>query len=101
MRSRLRRPERAKAGFLLRPALRYVAACCTTVAACPAMLQPTNIVCTQAEFAKKEGFLLCPEGAATYAAYKKGLADGVISPQEVRMASKCRSGFVMRNRIVS
>ena len=27
---------------------------------------------------KKEGFLLCPEGAATYAAFKKGLADGKI-----------------------
>lgn len=47
----------------------------------------------QAEFAKKEGFLLCPEGAATYAAYKKGLADGVISPQERALLFNCASGL--------
>ena len=28
------------------------------------------------EVAREEGFLMCPEGAATYAAYKQSLADG-------------------------
>ena len=28
------------------------------------------------EAARTEGFLMCPEGAATYAAYKQSLADG-------------------------
>src|SRR5207244_10804065 len=28
------------------------------------------------EVAREEGFLMCPEGAATYAAYKQSLAEG-------------------------
>src|SRR4051812_20031487 len=34
------------------------------------------------EVAAREGFLLCPEGAATYAAYREALADGRIRPEE-------------------
>lgn len=36
----------------------------------------------QKEFAGAEGILLCPEGAATYAAYKNGLSSGQISKGE-------------------
>jgi len=31
------------------------------------------------EVAREEGLLLCPEGAATYAAYKESLADGRVT----------------------
>src|SRR4051812_868606 len=34
------------------------------------------------EVAREEGLLLCPEGAATYAAYQQALADGRIRPDE-------------------
>src|SRR6201993_2320012 len=34
------------------------------------------IQATLEEAAREEGFLMCPEGAATYAAYKQALADG-------------------------
>jgi threonine synthase len=34
------------------------------------------------EAAREEGLLLCPEGAATYAAYKQSLADGRIGKHE-------------------
>jgi threonine synthase len=34
------------------------------------------------ELARTEGFLMCPEGAATYAAYKQSLADGRVAGHE-------------------
>ena len=34
------------------------------------------------EVAREDGFLMCPEGAATYAAWKQGLADGRIRKDE-------------------
>jgi threonine synthase len=45
------------------------------------------------EFAKKEGFLLCPEGAATYAAFKKGLADGTIKKTDRVLLFNCATGL--------
>jgi threonine synthase len=45
------------------------------------------------EFAKKEGFLLCPEGAATYAAFKKGLADGKIKKTDRVLLFNCATGL--------
>mmetsp|Transcript_8673 Transcript_8673/g.24932 ORF Transcript_8673/g.24932 Transcript_8673/m.24932 type:complete len:234 (-) Transcript_8673:295-996(-) len=47
----------------------------------------------QIEFAGKEGVLLCPEGAATYAAYKNGLADGSISKDESAVLFNCATGL--------
>lgn len=47
----------------------------------------------QTEFAKKEGFLLCPEGAATYAAFKKGLADGKIKKTDRVLLFNCATGL--------
>src|SRR4051812_20233795 len=45
------------------------------------------------EMAHEEGFLLCPEGAATYAAYKQALADGRVSKSERVVLFNCASGL--------
>jgi len=45
------------------------------------------------EMAREEGFLLCPEGAATYAAYKQSLADGRVKPTDQVMLFNCASGL--------
>jgi threonine synthase len=45
------------------------------------------------EVAAAEGFLLCPEGAATYAAYKRALADGRVGPEERVVLFNCASGL--------
>jgi len=43
--------------------------------------------------AKAEGLLLCPEGAATYAAYERALADGRVRPDEQVVLFNCASGL--------
>jgi threonine synthase len=45
------------------------------------------------EVAREEGFLLCPEGAATYAAYKQALADGRIGRNERAVLFNCATGL--------
>jgi threonine synthase len=45
------------------------------------------------EVAAKEGLLLCPETAATYAAYKQALADGRIRPDDRVVLFNCASGL--------
>ena len=45
------------------------------------------------EVAADEGLLLCPEGAATYAAYKEALADGRVRPGERVVLFNCASGL--------
>jgi threonine synthase len=45
------------------------------------------------EVAGEEGLLLCPEGAATYAAYKAALADGRIGAGERVVLFNCASGL--------
>jgi threonine synthase len=45
------------------------------------------------EAAREEGFLLCPEGAATYAAYKTALADGRIRRDERALLFNCATGL--------
>jgi threonine synthase len=45
------------------------------------------------EVARKEGLLLCPEGAATYAAYRQSLADGRVSRQDQAVLFNCASGL--------
>jgi threonine synthase len=37
--------------------------------------------------------LLCPEGAATYAAYKQALAEGRVRPDERVVLFNCASGL--------
>ncbi|MFQ5562485.1 MAG: threonine synthase [Parvularculaceae bacterium] len=45
------------------------------------------------EMAREEGLLLCPEGAATYAAYKQSLADGRISKSDRAVLFNCATGL--------
>jgi len=45
------------------------------------------------EVAGEEGLLLCPEGAATYAAYKQALADGRVGPGERAVLFNCATGL--------
>jgi threonine synthase len=45
------------------------------------------------QVARTEGFLMCPEGAATYAAYKQSLADGRIGRHERTVLFNCATGL--------
>jgi threonine synthase len=45
------------------------------------------------EVAAEEGLLLCPEGAATYAAYKQALLDGRVKPGERAVLFNCATGL--------
>jgi threonine synthase len=45
------------------------------------------------EMAREEGFLLCPEGAATYAAYKQSLAAGRVKKSDRVVLFNCASGL--------
>ena len=52
-----------------------------------------DILAALDEVAGTEGLLLCPEGAATYAAYKMALADGRIAPHERAVLYNCATGL--------
>jgi threonine synthase len=43
--------------------------------------------------AREEGFLMCPEGAATYAAYKQSLADGRVGRNDRVVLFNCATGL--------
>ncbi len=45
------------------------------------------------QVAREEGLLLCPEGAATFAAYKEALADGRVTPEESVVLFNCATGL--------
>jgi threonine synthase len=45
------------------------------------------------EVAREDGFLMCPEGAATYAAWKQGIADGRIRRDERALLFNCATGL--------
>ena len=45
------------------------------------------------EVARREGLLLCPEGAATFAAYRKGLAEGRVSKSDRAVLFNCATGL--------
>ncbi len=45
------------------------------------------------EVARQEGFLMCPEGGATYAAYKQSLADGRVGKTERAVLFNCAIGL--------
>jgi threonine synthase len=51
------------------------------------------IAAAWAEVAAEEGLLLCPEGAATYAAYKEALADGRVGKGERAVLFNCATGL--------
>ncbi|MFQ5775265.1 MAG: threonine synthase [Kiloniellaceae bacterium] len=52
-----------------------------------------EILAARDEAARAEGLLLCPEGAATYAAYKAALSDGRVSPDERAVLFNCATGL--------
>ncbi|MGQ0741113.1 MAG: threonine synthase [Alphaproteobacteria bacterium] len=52
-----------------------------------------EILAARDDAARREGFLFCPEGAATYAAYKKSVHDGRIAPNERVVLFNCASGL--------
>jgi threonine synthase len=45
------------------------------------------------DVSRAEGLLMCPEGAATYAAYKQSLADGRVKSSERAVLFNCASGL--------
>jgi len=45
------------------------------------------------EVAREEGFLMCPEGAATYAAYQQSLADGRVKRNDQVVLFNCATGL--------
>ena len=51
------------------------------------------IIAAVDEVARQEGFLMCPEGGATYAAYKQSLADGRVSKSERVVLFNCAIGL--------
>jgi len=51
------------------------------------------ILAAGSEVARREGLLLCPEGAATYAAYKAALADGRVGAGERALLFNCATGL--------
>jgi threonine synthase len=53
----------------------------------------TAITRTLAEVARDEGLLLCPEGAATLAAWHAAFADGRITANETTLLFNCASGL--------
>lgn len=52
-----------------------------------------DILDAQAEMAREEGLLLCPEGAATYAAYRRSLSEGLISKSDRAILFNCATGL--------
>ncbi|MBL4720451.1 MAG: threonine synthase [Alphaproteobacteria bacterium] len=52
-----------------------------------------SINAAQAECAKTDGILMCPEGAATLAAFKKALKSGLVSKDEQVMLFNCATGL--------
>jgi threonine synthase len=52
-----------------------------------------SIMAARDEVAAKDGLLLCPEGAATFAAYQQSLASGRIGSADTVMLFNCASGL--------
>lgn len=52
-----------------------------------------EIMAIRDEIAQKEGLLLCPEGAATAAAYKQSIEKGLISSNETAILYNCATGL--------
>ena len=58
-----------------------------------ATVNDDEIIAAGEEVSQKEGFLMCPEGAATYAAYKQALKNGTVSPDESTVLFNCATGL--------
>jgi len=51
------------------------------------------IMAARDQVAREEGLLLCPEGAATYAAYRAALSDGRVSAKDRVVLYNCATGL--------
>ncbi len=51
------------------------------------------ILAARDEMARREGFLMCPEGAATLAAYQQSARLGLLNPGETAVLFNCASGL--------
>lgn len=58
-----------------------------------AAIDEDEIFKTRDNIAREEGFLLCPEGAATFAAYRQALADGRVSKSDRVVLFNCATGL--------
>ncbi|MEX0643937.1 MAG: threonine synthase [Parvularculaceae bacterium] len=56
-------------------------------------VEDDDILDAQVELAKEEGLLVCPEGAATYAALRKSLKDGRVTKNDRVILFNCASGL--------
>jgi threonine synthase len=56
-------------------------------------VEDEKIEAAQIEAAQTDGFLLCPEGAATYAAYKQSLEEGRVDKGDRVVLFNCGSGL--------
>jgi threonine synthase len=56
-------------------------------------VEDEDIMQALTEVGQAEGLLLCPEGAATYAAYKQALAQGLVSREETVILFNCATGL--------
>ena len=56
-------------------------------------IEDEEIMQAHAEMARSEGLLLCPEGAATYAAWRRALADGRVGRNERAVLFNCATGL--------
>jgi len=56
-------------------------------------VEDDEINAAQEECAKTDGILLCPEGAATLAAYKAALKSGQVSKDERALLFNCATGL--------
>ena len=56
-------------------------------------LPDDEIMNVRNQIAAEEGFLLCPEGAATAAAYKRALAEGLVGEDETAVLYNCATGL--------
>ena len=56
-------------------------------------VEDEEIVDAQEEMAREEGLLLCPEGAATYAAYRNARRDGLVSKSDRAVLFNCATGL--------
>jgi threonine synthase len=56
-------------------------------------VEDSAITATLDEIARRDGVLLCPEGAATAAAYKQALADGRVKKTDTVVLFNCATGL--------
>ncbi|MCZ4282534.1 threonine synthase [Kiloniella laminariae] len=64
-------------------------------------VEDKDIVQAQAEVAREEGLLLCPEGAATFAAYKQSVAEGRIKASDRAVLYNCATGLKYPMPVIS